>query len=321
MKAQLNMAVIGAGYWGKKIIYEYLNIVRKRPNVNVAMVCDLDDKNLDYCRDAYNIFEEKLTRSYQDVINSSNVNAVHICTPNETHYKICKEALQSGKHVLLEKPMTLASKQAFELVNIATSKNLILQAGHIFRFNNALKKIRKLIQQNYFGDIYYLKLQWTNLISPPPNRDIIFDLAPHPIDIVHLLFSQWPTKVTCKAGAYRRKEPEEVAYILTELNRNTMIHIELSWLQPGRTRELTVVGSKRCATVDCLNQTIQIHENNSNKTYDLEVQRNNTIETEITHFVNCVSHQQQRSMNSGLIGAKNVEVLEHIRKSLEEKVK
>lgn len=318
MKARLNIAVIGAGYWGKKIIYEYLQIVRKRPNVNVIMVCDLEDKNLDYCRDAYNISEEKLTRSYQDVINSSNVDAVHICTPNETHYKICKEALQSGKHVLLEKPMTLTSKQAFELVNFAKSKKIILQTGHIFRFNNALKKIKKLIQQNYFGDIYYLKLQWTTLMSPPPDRDVIFDLAPHPIDIVHFLLNQWPTKVTCKARAYRRKKPEEVAYISAELNRNIIIHIELSWLQPKKTRELTVVGSKQCATVDCLNQTIQIHENNSNKTHYLEVQRNNTIETEITHFINCISHQQ-RSINSGSIGAKNVEILEHIRKSLEEK--
>jgi len=281
------------------------------------MACDVSEKKLEECKKIYGIPNKKLINDYKTVINSSNIDAVHICTPNETHYNICKEALLSGKHVLIEKPMTTDAKQAYELVDLATSENLVLQVGLIYRFNNALKKIKELIQQKYFGNIFYVKLRWTTLMPSPINRDIIFDLVPHPLDILNYLFEKWPTKITCKAKSYRRKELEEVAYIIAEFNENLMANIEVSWLQPEKIREISIIGSARCATVDCLNQVIQIYENEENKAFTLENEANNTIKTELNHFIDCIQNKQ-KSSNSGLIGAINVGMLEYIKKSLHE---
>jgi len=316
LKDSVNVAVIGAGYWGKKVIREYLQLDRSDPRVNLLMVCDLKDENLRCCNEEFHISKKKLVRDHKEVLASNDVDAVHICTPNETHHQICKEALGAGKHVLLEKPMALHAKHAWELVGIAESKHLILQVGHIFRFNNALKMMRDLIAQDYLGDLYYLKLQWTTLMPSPLNRDIIFDLGPHPIDILNYLLKKWPIKVNCKARAYRRKLLEEMAYITMEFDGNLMAHIELSWLQPGKVRQATIIGSERSASVDCINQSIGIYENGDGEAFNLDVTRNNTILDEVSHFVGSILGKKN-SNNPGPVGARNVAILESLKRSLE----
>jgi len=317
LKDSVNVAVIGAGYWGKKVIREYLQLARSDPKANLLMVCDLKDENLKCCSEMFHIPKKKFTIDYKEALDSNDVDAVHICTPNETHHLICKEALGADKHVLLEKPMASHAKHAWELVGIAESRSLILQVGHIFRFNNALKMMRDLIAQDYFGDLYYLKLQWTTLMPSPMNRDIIFDLGPHPVDIVNYLLKTWPTKVSCRARAYRRKLLEELAYITMEFDGKLMAHIELSWLQPGKVRQATIIGSERSANVDCLNQSIGIYENGDGDRFNLPVTRNNTILDETSHFVESITGNKN-SNNLGSVGAKNVAILESLKRSLEE---
>ena len=317
MKDSFAVAVIGAGYWGRKVINEYLQLARGNAKVDLSMVCDIKDENLEYCREKLDISEEKLKLNYKEVFDSSSVDAVHICTPNETHHEICKQALLAGKHVLLEKPMAMRAQNAWELVGLAEHDGLILQVGHIFRFNNALKTIRNLVAQNYFGTLNYLKLQWTTLMSSPLGRDIIFDLGPHPIDILNYVLERWPTKVTCKARAYRRKLLEELAYFTLEFDTNLIAHVELSWLQPGKARRLDVIGSERAATIDCLTQSIQINENGDGDAFSLDVVRNNTILDEVDHFAHSVM-SGENSSNPGSIGATNTAVLEALKRSLEE---
>lgn len=313
----MNVAVIGAGYWGRKVIAEYLQLSKDNAKVDLSMVCDVKDENLAYCMENFGVSKEKLKSSFKEVFSSRSVDAVHICTPNETHHEICKQALMAGKHVLLEKPMAMCAKHAWELVGLAEHKGLILQVGHIFRFNNALRTVRALVAQNYFGTLYYLKLQWTTLMSSPLGRDIIFDLGPHPVDILNYVLKRWPVRVTCKARAYRRKLLEELAYFTLEFDTDLIAHVELSWLQPGKVRRLDVIGSERAAMVDCLDQTIQIHENGDGDAFSLDVERNNTILDEVNHFAHSVTTGQNNS-NPGDIGATNTAVLEALKRSLEE---
>lgn len=317
MRKSINVAVIGAGYWGRKVVSEYLQLAKENPGVNLAKVCDLRDENLKFCEEALHVKGDLLSSEYSNVLCSQDIDAVHICTPNDTHHKFCLEALEAGKHVLLEKPMALSAKDAWELVSVADYKHLCLQVGLIFRFNNALKMIRDLIAQNYFGSLYYLKLQWTTLMPSPLGRDIIFDLGPHPVDIMNFSLKKWPLKVGCSARAYRRKSLEEVAYIAMEFDDNIMAHVELSWLQPGKVREFSIMGEKRSAIVDCLNQTIRVYESNNSGNFGLDVTRNNTIFDEVSHFVNSIL-ENNNCRNPGPIGAGNVVVLESLKKSIDE---
>jgi UDP-N-acetylglucosamine 3-dehydrogenase len=225
--------------------------------------------------------------------------------------------LMAGKHVLLEKPMTLDSRKAFGLMDLAEKEKLALQIGYIFRFNNALREVRKLTEDGFFGDLYYLRLQWTDFVQPTPDRDIIFDLGPHPVDILNFLLGTWPSKVVCKAGAYTRETLPEMAYATAELDGKIMANVELSWLHPKKERSVSLIGSKHCATVDCLNQSVRIFRNHGKIGFKINVQKNNTILTELKDFIGHI-REGGAPVNGGHVGPMNVLVLENLRRSLME---
>lgn len=316
---KINVGVIGAGYWGKKIAFEYNQLSKKDSLVSLHSVCDLSDDNLSICKAKQNI--SHVTKCYRDVLSSPEIDAVHICTPNETHYELCRAALAAKKHVLVEKPMTERFGEALKLVDLAKSNNRVLSVGHIFRFNKAIQKIQSLVQNNFFGDLFWLKLQWTALMPLMNGRDIINDLAPHPFDILNFILGRWPSKITCKAKAYRNKDFEETAYIIAEFEDNLMANIELNWLSPGKVRELSIMGSKRFAKVDCLTQEVKVFEDGH--FYDLPVQSNNTIGAELNYFIRCIQEnavpkRNGSQKNNGLMGAKVVKLLEVSRESMKE---
>ena len=316
---KVNVAVIGVGYWGKKMVSEYAQLAKRNSGVGLHSVCDLLEENLTFCE--RNCHVPYVTKYHKEVIACPEIDAVHVCTPNETHYEICREALEAGKHVLVEKPMTQNSCEALRLVDLAHAKNRILSVGHIFRFNKALEKVRSLVEGRFFGDLFWLKLQWTALMPLMKGRDIITDLAPHPFDILNFLLDAWPLKITCKAKAYRREKLEETAHIIAEYKNNVMANIELSWLTPGKVREVSMMGSKRFVKIDCLTQEVKAFENGH--FYNIPVERNNTIRAELEHFIECIqnnhaSKNEYSNQNNGLLGANVVRLLEVARRSVEE---
>ena len=312
----IKIGVIGAGYWGKKVINEYYLLSQNDPNVKLVGICDVLDSVLDAYRKSFKF--SLLTTDYLKLLGSNEIDAVHVCTPNETHYQICRDVLEKGKHVLVEKPITLSSEEAYELINLAKEKSLVLSVGHIFRFNNALFELRKRIKDGYFGEIRHLRLQWTTLMEPPEGRDIIIDLAPHPFDIINYLLDDWPVKLRCISHSCN-KSTGELAYIDVELNQGITAHIELSWRLPGKTRRVSVIGSERIADCDCLNQRISMFEDGS--AFELDIDVNNTIGTELRHFIDSINNnglnKDFKIQNSGVLGAKVVELLELSEHSLE----
>lgn len=304
-----HIGVIGVGYWGKKHVEELLNI-----GVRVT-VSDLNQSNLKICKDKFGC---EGTTNYLNILKNPDIQAVVISTPNDTHYPICKDALQHGKHVLLEKPMTTIHRHAIELVDLAKKQNLILGVGHIFRFNNAINKMKVFLNQNYFGDVYIVKLTWTNH-EPVWNRDIIFDLAPHPFDIIHFLFGKNPNEISCIGEAYRKESGEEAAFVNAKIDK-ILINLEMSWLTPEKVRRLVLVGSEKAAFVDCLSQQIKVHDfKTKEETTINQIQPNNTIQDELRHFINRIQNNEMVSFADGFVGSEIVKVLEITKKSLTEK--
>jgi predicted dehydrogenase len=315
----MNVAVIGVGYWGKKIASEYALMSKDNSNVNLLGVCDVFEENLKFCKEKYDV--PYLARRPEEILLNPEIDAIHICTPSVTHYDICKEALNNGKHVTVEKPMTLNSLEAIKLVDLAQEKNLVLSVGHIFRFDAAIEKAKSLIENKWFGDLYWMKLTWTALMPPMAGRDIITDLAPHPFDILNFLTNQWPTKVTCVAKAHRKGQKEETAHITSEFKDDMMAHIEISWLHPEKIREVQIMGSDRFAKIDCGTQKITAYENGN--FFALPVEPSNTINAELSHFVHRIreeraSNYRYLNKNNGLVGANVVRLLEITRTAMEE---
>jgi len=305
---KIKIGIIGVGRWGKKHVEEY----SKMGNVDLLWISDIRKENLDFCRDKYKI--PHVSEDYHDVL-SSDVDAVSICTINETHFDICKDALKSGKHVLIEKPLTLNSKEAYKLVDIAKDENRLLAVGHIFRFNNAIIEAKKYAKENFYNELFYLRLQWTDFVYPKPIIEIVFDMMPHAFDVMNFILESWPYKINCFARGFRKKELEDTAHIICEFPNNIMTHTETSWTLPEKTRQIDVVGKSHCLKIDCMNQKVKIFYEGKIKG-ELPVQPNNTLYDELIHFLDAIEQGSFLS-NDGETGAKVVELLEKSRESLE----
>jgi UDP-N-acetylglucosamine 3-dehydrogenase len=303
-----SVGVIGAGYWGKKIVDEY----SKMDNVRLVGVSDLDQKNLDFCAERFGV--KNGFRDAEQLLSQKGLDAVNVCTPNSSHFEICKAALEMDKHVLVEKPITLTSADGWELVNLAKEKGLTLSVGHIFRFNNALAEARRLIGERFFGDLFQIEMTWTNLEQPWPDRDVLMDLAPHMFDIQNYLLEKWPVEVTCNGGPFRRESGEEAAYVVSRFDAGPMAMANISWLVPRKTRQIMMAGEARSALIDAVAQEVMVYE--SGYTYKLGIERNNTIRDELLHFVKSISDPEIETKNSGTIGVRTVELIEAAKKSI-----
>jgi UDP-N-acetylglucosamine 3-dehydrogenase len=306
----VRVGVIGAGYWGRKVIQEYLTLSQTSKDVKLIAVSDVSPNSLAHYKDTAHI--PCLYPDFQQLLDQPDIDAVHICTPNETHYHIGMNALQVGKHVLMEKPIAISPQHAFEMVSFAQSKERILGVGHIYRFNNAIDEASRIVHSKKLGRLFHVRLQWTTYESLMLGRDIIFDLGPHPIDIMNKLLNDWPETVNCNAISCRQTN-EEVAYISCEFKDGLSSQVEMSWLLPGKVRELSIIGSEGSLKIDCLNQKMELY-NGNHHTLTLEAAANNTILSEITHFVQNVSKVRNEKepanlQNSGVLGARVVEVL------------
>jgi UDP-N-acetylglucosamine 3-dehydrogenase len=314
----IGVAIIGAGYWGTKLIAEYIALSKKRRDVKLIAIADASPKRLLQISKEFSLPNSMVKKSYKEILENREVTGVHIATPNETHYEIANNAILAGKHVLLEKPMCLRSHDAFRLARNAEKSNLVLLIGHIFRFNNAVNKVKELIEREEICKIRYVELRWTAFLPHPSSTDIIFDLAPHPIDIMNHLLEEWPTQVYTSARSYVRKRIglEEAAFATMEFPNDITASMVLSWIYHGpKQRIVTIVSEKNTLEMEVVEQRIMLYENNQAR--EIPIERNNTINSEINHFVRCVTNNDP-PINSALTGALNVSVLESMRKSLQE---
>lgn len=314
----INLAVIGTGYWGTKLIREYLAASKNRNDVKLRAITDVSNERLSRVRDIFSLPKSMIKMDCNQILNDPEITGVHIATSNETHYEIAIKAIASGKHVLLEKPMCLNSSDAFKLARCAEKNSSILLIGHIFRFNNGINKIKELLEKKQISETRYIEMKWTSLIPPPPGRDVIFDLAPHPIDILNHIFEEWPTQVYVKALSYERKSfgLEEAAFATFSFPHNIIVSVMMSWIHHGpRERTIIITSKNNTIRVDAVDQEITVYEKGQSR--EILVDRNNTIEAEINHFVESIKNNGPR-INSALTGAMNVTVLQAMRQSLKE---
>ena len=315
MAGKVYVAVIGAGYWGRKLIREYIDLSKENDKVKLVAIVDSSGTQLLRISEEMGIPAKMLYTEPSVIAKNSKINAVHIATPNETHFELASNMLENGKHVLLEKPMALTSRQAFKLARISEEKDRVLLVGHIFRFNNALRKMREIFSNNN-EKIYYIDLTWTTHIKPPRNRDIIFDLAPHPIDIINFLTNEWPCEVYSLGNSYIRQQRglEEAAYTLFKLPGSTMGSIKLSWVEYGpKTREIKIVTNKNTYIINALAQTITLYSSQQEKK-QINITPSNTMKEMIKHFSELILSGGAPN-NSALIGALTVVTLEAMKES------
>jgi len=319
MVKQVNLALLGAGYWGAKLATEYIVAHKHVDNFNFIGIVEPNKERLAYIGHRLNLPTSMLFHNVNDCLANPEISAIHIATPNETHYQIATEALTRHKDILLEKPMALNTRDAFKLARLSESSGNVLLVGHIFRFNAALSQAKNILKNQDIGNLRYLHLFWLDNLNPIPDRDIIFDLLPHPVDIINYLTDEWPSTIYARSLMHDtpyHKKIEDVGFVIINLPDGTLAGIDLSWIQAGmKERIILITGSEASIKIDALSQDITIYRS-SGKT-NIPITSNNSMQSMITHFVNCISGIDNPN-NSSLVGALTVNVLSSARKSITE---
>jgi predicted dehydrogenase len=251
----LKVGIVGYGYWGPNLTRNFAEL----PSSEVIAIADMKEEQLKRAQAKYP--DVILTKNYQDFFNL-NLDAVVISTPPATHHNIARECLEHGLNVLVEKPLTLNSQQAEQLVELAEANGLILMVGHTFEYNSAVHALKSYIDSGELGDIYYIDAARLNLGLFQRDSNVLWDLAPHDISILLFLLGQNPISVSAQGMSCVFDKTYDVAYMNLVFPNNISAYVHVSWLDPCKVRRITVVGSKKMVVLNDVEneQKIKIYD-------------------------------------------------------------
>ena len=250
----IGIAVVGAGYWGPNLVRN----VQASPDLHLRWLCDLDEDRARRVLGPYSTV--RTTASLQDVLDDDSVQAVAIATPARTHLGVAKQALEAGKHVLVEKPLAATYEDGLELVRLADRLDLRLMCDHTYCYTPAVQKIRELVHSGFLGDVQYVDSVRINLGLVQPDIDVLWDLAPHDLSILDFIL---PEGCTPRAVAAQGADPIGaghacIGYLTLHLPHDAIAHAHVNWLSPTKIRTTIVGGSKRTLVWDDLNPSQRI---------------------------------------------------------------
>ena len=330
---KIKVAVIGCGYWGPNLIRSFIQI----PESELKYCCDLDEGRLKYVKSLYP--EPRVTQNYQEILDDPAVEAVAIATPVHTHFELAKEVLEAGKHVFVEKPLTQTSQQARELIRFAKKRDKVLMVGHVFLYTAAVNKLRELISSGELGDLLYISSQRRNLGLFQDDVNVVWDLGTHDLSIILYLLNGSVREKSCEIVATGQShflsDNEDVAFVTLSFSDKVVANLHLSWLDPCKIRNMTVVGSKKMVVYDDVEalEKIRIYDkgvlvpngHNSFGEFQLSYRYGDIViprlkpaeplKVELTHFLRCIK-ESRKPLSDGENGYQVVKIIERINESL-----
>ena len=235
----LRIGAIGYGYWGPNIVRNF----NMGSGSQVTMVCDMNSQTLKKVKKIYP--QIRVTTDSEAMIKDPKVDAVTIATPVFTHHALAKMALQAGKSVFVEKPFTYTVAEAEELIELAAKKKQKIMVDHTFLYTGAVRKLKQLIEDQILGDLYYFDSVRVNLGLFQHDVNVVWDLAPHDISIMHYLIGDKPQAVVATGAGHFGRKLEDIAYITIYYPRNVIAHISVNWLSPVKVRTTLIGGKKK----------------------------------------------------------------------------
>jgi predicted dehydrogenase len=240
----IGIGIIGYGYWGPNLVRNFY----ETPGCKVVCVSDLRAEQLARVRSRYPTVDT--TADYRDLLADPRIDAVVIATPVSTHFELAMQALRAGRHVLVEKPMTLDVEQAVRLVDEAELRKRVLAVDHTFVYTSAVRKIHELTSKGDLGDVYYYDSVRVNLGLFQHDVNVIWDLAVHDLSIMDFVLPAQPVAITATGIGHVPGEPENMAYVALHFDSNVMAHVHVNWLAPVKVRRTLIGGSRKMIVYD-----------------------------------------------------------------------
>lgn len=240
----MKVGIIGLGYWGPKLIRNFIS----NKSIESISVFDADRSRMEIAQRDYPTI--KLSDSLENIFES-DIEAVVIATPVHTHYEIARRALESGKHIWVEKPFTKTSKEAKGLIELAELMNLRIFVDHTFIYTGAVRKMKELIENDELGEIIYFDSERINLGLFQHDVNVIWDLAPHDLSIMDYLLPHQTVTSVSATGVSNYYELENVAQLsLMFKDPSFFAHYHVNWTSPVKIRRMIIGGKKKMLVFD-----------------------------------------------------------------------
>lgn len=329
----IKLGVIGCGHWGPN----HIRVFSQMADSRVEMCADLDEKKLAFIKELFPTITG--TTDYHDLFNNKDIDAVCIAAPTDLHYKLAKEALNAGKHVLCEKPLAMKDEECRELHALANKTKKVLMVGHIFLFNAGIRWLKEYIASGELGKIHYAYATRTNLGPFRYDVNALWDLAPHDISIFNYLFGNTCVNASARGHKALGTSLDDLTFATLEYPDNIAAHIHVSWLDPRKVRQITIVGEKKMVIWDDLDNLGPI------KLYDKYVEKTSTfyatygefqllskegsitipkismgepLKAQAQHFLDCVVKNKQSDICDAQGGLGVVQTLNAIQESMDQ---
>lgn len=325
----IRVGVIGYGYWGPNLARN----IAAHVGTELVSIGDIRLDRLGLARKTYPLAD--LTSDIGELLARPDIDAVAIATPPETHCALAIQALEHGKHVLVEKPLATSIADAQRMADAARACNRTLMVDHTFLFTGAVRRLKEYLRADALGDIYYFDSTRINLGLFRTNANVIWDLAPHDISIMaHLL--NMPVRVVSAIGAsHMEGQQENIAYLTLQFDGPLLAHFHVNWLSPVKVRKTIIGGSKRMAVYDDLepSEKLKLYDSGADLVQTQEEMYRSLVEyrtgdvlapkldkaealaVEWDHFVN-VAAGREESISGPQLGIEVVSIIEAAERSL-----
>lgn len=326
----INIAVVGAGAWGKNLIRVFSEI----PNVRLKYICDSDPSKLLAIQKIYP--EAETVENLKPILLDPGVRGVVVASSAASHYSLSKEILLADKDVLVEKPMALNLEEAEEMLEIADKRKRILMVGHLLIYHPVVDRLKEMVDSGDLGKIYYIYTQRVNLGVIRQDENALMSFAPHDLSVILYLLNEEPVVVSAHGESYIQNGVEDVVFLSLRFYDGKMANIHLSWLDPHKLRRVTIVGSKQMVVFDDMeaSEKLKIYDkgvgSTSYSTYgeylslrfgDITIPGIKMVEplrAEAEHFIQCIESRKEPK-TGGRDGLKVVKILMAAQQSLKGK--
>ena len=316
----VNVAVVGAGAWGKN----HIRVFSEIPGVRLKYVCDNAPSKLGPLQKAYP--QIQMVEDLEPILRDPEVEGIVVASSAVSHGPVGKEILKAGKDVLVEKPMALSIQHAEEMMELAEKKRRILMVGHLLIYHPVVDRLKEMVKSGELGTIHYVYTQRVNLGVIRQDENALWSFAPHDLSIILYLLDEEPSAVSASGESYIQRGIEDVVFLNLQFADGKMANIQLSWLDPHKLRKITIVGSKKMVVFDDMeaSEKLKIYdkgvESPSYNTYgeylslrfgDITIPRIKLVEplrVEAEHFIHCIRSRQEPK-TGGRDGVRVVRIL------------
>jgi UDP-2-acetamido-3-amino-2,3-dideoxy-glucuronate N-acetyltransferase len=236
------IGLAGCGYWGRNLARNLFQMG------HLAAVCDPSAKILKEVKGSYK--GVRTTSDFDALLDDAKLKGIAIAAPAAQHHELTRKALQAGKDVFVEKPLSLKVPEAEDLVELARKKKRVLMVGHILEYHPAVRKLKEFVESGELGDVNYIYSNRLNLGKVRQEENILWSFAPHDISVILLLTGALPEWASTSGENYLRHDIADVTMTCLAFPGKTRAHIFVSWLHPFKEQKLVVIGSRKMAVFD-----------------------------------------------------------------------